>query len=49
MLYEVITFTRLLRSGKPTGRQPRALVMAPTRELVVQICEDAKGLSYNFV
>ena len=37
-------FTRLLRSGQPTGRNPRALVMAPTRELVVQICEDAKGL-----
>ncbi len=40
----IALFTRLLRSGKPTGRQPRALVMAPTRELVVQICEDAKGL-----
>jgi len=40
----IALFTRLLRSGKKTGRQPRALVMAPTRELVVQICEDAKGL-----
>jgi ATP-dependent RNA helicase RhlB len=40
----ITLFTRLLRSGKPTGRNPRALVMAPTRELVVQICEDAKGL-----
>ncbi|HXV22207.1 MAG TPA: DEAD/DEAH box helicase [Desulfuromonadales bacterium] len=40
----IALFTRLLRSGKPTGRNPRALVMAPTRELVVQICEDAKGL-----
>jgi ATP-dependent RNA helicase RhlB len=40
----ITLFTRLLRSGNPTGRNPRALVMAPTRELVVQICEDAKGL-----
>jgi len=40
----ITLFTRLLSSGKPTGRNPRALVMAPTRELVVQICEDAKGL-----
>lgn len=40
----IALFTRLLRSGQPTGRNPRALVMAPTRELVVQICEDAKGL-----
>jgi ATP-dependent RNA helicase RhlB len=40
----IALFTRLLRSGKPTGRSPRALVMAPTRELVVQICEDARGL-----
>jgi ATP-dependent RNA helicase RhlB len=40
----IALFTRLLRSGRPTGRNPRALVMAPTRELVVQICEDARGL-----
>ncbi|WP_432822261.1 DEAD/DEAH box helicase [Trichloromonas sp.] len=37
-------FTRLLTSGKQTSNNPRALVIAPTRELVVQICEDAKGL-----
>jgi len=37
-------FTRLLASGKQTSNNPRALVIAPTRELVVQICEDAKGL-----
>jgi ATP-dependent RNA helicase RhlB len=37
-------FTRLLRSDRPTGRDPRALVIAPTRELVVQIVEDARGL-----
>jgi len=37
-------FTKLLRSGSRTGRDPRALILAPTRELVVQICDDAKGL-----
>jgi len=37
-------FTRLLASGRQTSNNPRALVIAPTRELVVQICEDAKGL-----
>jgi ATP-dependent RNA helicase RhlB len=37
-------FTHLLRNGKRTGSDPRALIMAPTRELVVQIVEDAKGL-----
>lgn len=34
-------FCRLLSSGKNTSNNPRALVMAPTRELVVQICKDA--------
>ncbi len=37
-------FSRLLTSGRATSNNPRALVIAPTRELVVQICEDAKGL-----
>jgi len=37
-------FTRLLKSGKATSNNPRALIMAPTRELVVQIVEDARGL-----
>ena len=37
-------FTRLLKSGRSTSNNPRALIMAPTRELVVQIVEDAKGL-----
>ncbi|TRO83299.1 DEAD/DEAH box helicase [Desulfuromonas acetexigens] len=40
----VSLFTRLLTSGKRTSNNPRALIMAPTRELVVQIVEDAKGL-----
>lgn len=34
-------FCRLLSSTKTTSHNPRALVMAPTRELVVQICMDA--------
>ena len=36
-------FTRLLANEKPAGR-PRALILAPTRELVVQIAADAKQL-----
>ncbi|NCO53247.1 MAG: DEAD/DEAH box helicase [Deltaproteobacteria bacterium] len=34
-------FTRLLAAGQETTNNPRALIMAPTRELVVQICADA--------
>jgi len=37
-------FTRLIHSTAKTTNNPRALVLAPTRELVVQICDDAKGL-----
>ncbi|MDO3379111.1 DEAD/DEAH box helicase [Geoalkalibacter halelectricus] len=37
-------FTRMLRQPRQTGSDPRALILAPTRELVAQICEDAKGL-----
>ena len=36
-------FTRLLANETPAGR-PRALILAPTRELVVQIEADAKQL-----
>ncbi|MDY0211876.1 MAG: DEAD/DEAH box helicase, partial [Desulfuromonadaceae bacterium] len=41
----ISTYTRLMRSSSKTGRQPRALVIAPTRELVAQIASDAEGLS----
>lgn len=37
-------FCRLLENKNATSNNPRALVMAPTRELVVQICKDAELL-----
>jgi ATP-dependent RNA helicase RhlB len=37
-------FCRLLENQNATSNNPRALVMAPTRELVVQICKDAELL-----
>src|SRR6266540_3966351 len=41
----ITIFTRLLRHPRPRpGRGPRALVVAPTRELVLQIRDDADNL-----
>ncbi|MEJ2520211.1 MAG: DEAD/DEAH box helicase [Desulfuromonadales bacterium] len=40
----IALFTRLLNNPAPSKQGPRALVVAPTRELVVQICADAEGL-----
>ncbi len=40
----VTLFTRLLNSGTGDDRNPRALILAPTRELVVQIEQDAQLL-----
>jgi ATP-dependent RNA helicase RhlB len=37
-------FTRLLAAEPEATSNPRALILAPTRELVAQICADAKGL-----
>jgi ATP-dependent RNA helicase RhlB len=37
-------FCRLLDNQNATSNNPRALVLAPTRELVVQICKDAELL-----
>jgi ATP-dependent RNA helicase RhlB len=42
--YLVTIFTRLLRSPAPEPRVPRALIIAPTRELVVQVASDAERL-----
>jgi ATP-dependent RNA helicase RhlB len=41
----ISTFSRLLRS-EAKGKGPRALIIAPTRELVVQILHDAEGLGH---
>lgn len=40
----ITLFTRLLANPKPSGKHPRALILAPTRELVVQIEQDAQQL-----
>ena len=37
-------FTRLLQAPRAAAQGPRALIVAPTRELVVQILHDAQGL-----
>jgi len=44
----ISAFSRMLRTPAPAGRRagmPRAIVLAPTRELAVQICEDAHDLA----
>lgn len=40
----ITLFTRLLTSDRPKDKNPRALILAPTRELVVQIEKDAHQL-----
>jgi ATP-dependent RNA helicase RhlB len=42
--YLVTIFTKLLSKPAPEPRVPRALIVAPTRELVVQIAADAESL-----
>jgi len=48
----IATFEKLLTSDKPTDgpRQPRAFMLAPTRELAIQIAKDAEllGKHTNF-
>jgi len=46
----ITIFCHLLKRSASKGRGPRALVIAPTRELTVQICEEAKllGSHTNF-
>ncbi|MFT2089426.1 ATP-dependent RNA helicase RhlB [Paraglaciecola sp. 2405UD69-4] len=43
----VATFHYLLSNPKNSKRQPRAIIMAPTRELAVQIFNDAELLSQH--
>ncbi|MDG1732542.1 MAG: ATP-dependent RNA helicase RhlB [Thalassotalea sp.] len=38
------TFHHLLSKPKPDHNQPRAIIMAPTRELAIQIAKDAKEM-----
>jgi ATP-dependent RNA helicase RhlB len=40
----ITIFAHLLRTPGPKGHGPRALIIAPTRELTVQICEEARLL-----
>jgi len=40
----ITIFDRLLKKGTSKGPGPRALIIAPTRELTVQICEEARVL-----
>ena len=40
----ITLFTKLLHSNAPDSKGPRALILAPTRELVVQIEKDAQLL-----
>ncbi len=40
----ITVFTRLLKHPERAGEGPRALIIAPTRELVVQILHDAQGI-----
>lgn len=39
--------TRLTESNRPKNGAPRCLIVAPTRELAIQIAEDARGLSVH--
>src|SRR5210317_1850625 len=43
----ITLFTRLLKNPPSAKGAPRALIIAPTRELVVQICADAEALGAN--
>lgn len=43
----VATFHHLLNNPQPSKKQPRAIIMAPTRELAVQIFNDAELLSQH--
>lgn len=44
MAFLTATFHHLLENPQPSANQPRALILAPTRELAVQIAKDAELL-----
>jgi len=46
-VFLIALFTRLLQERNPAGKPgtPRALIIAPTRELVMQIAKDGQGLA----
>ena len=43
----IAVFARLLRSEPTVTSQPRALILAPTRELAIQIHKDAQELGFH--
>lgn len=43
----ITLYQRLLETAPPASGNPRALIIAPTRELVVQIYEDAQALGLD--
>jgi ATP-dependent RNA helicase RhlB len=43
----ITLFDRLLKNENASGKHPRALILAPTRELVVQIENDARLIGKN--
>ncbi len=45
--FVIALFTRLQKNKPTSAKGPRALVLAPTRELVVQICADAQALGVH--
>jgi ATP-dependent RNA helicase RhlB len=46
--YLLTIFTHILRTPRPSPPEtPRALIVAPTRELAVQIANDAEGLGHH--
>lgn len=46
--YLLTIFTHILRTPRPSSPEtPRALIVAPTRELAVQIAGDAEGLGHH--
>ncbi|PYE32335.1 ATP-dependent RNA helicase RhlB [Idiomarina fontislapidosi] len=47
LAFLLATFNRLMQSQKSSEQGPRAIIMAPTRELAIQIANDAKILTQS--